>query len=251
MPTLNQLLPYKAKKSTDALFPVKLTWEERRMMFNCPIYNYSVSVYSCWQCPHAETHSQAVTDLTKRSCHCLWPHKASKPARKLTALVALKVTGVADAESTIETRRAAKAEKLKKARMSRPQRDGQAVKLDYVKTLMQQKLSKEQIKIKMIEKYSTMSDGYIAALTYKAAKELGIVFESSKSKKQGGGLQEKIEATKALLSKSTDKAKVVSKLAQMYPTISEAYASTLFYQAAKAAGISLPKKKRGKTTRKC
>lgn len=245
--SLMSLPPKAAKRHVGLdLIPVELSFEERATMKICPVYRYSVSVFSCWQCEHFETHNRLTTEVTKCSGKCQFPRRASKESRKLTSVVALKVAGKLDAEESVESIREERRERMRKMHAKRKEGGGND-KAKLALECLQQTHDRLALRKLLLEKFPGISDAYISTIYYAAKKKIPNyqensdtatkkVITDSKPKKAPAGLgysqAVKLQKVREFLKQGKEKAEILSILAEKYYT-SKAYAQVLYYQAKK------------------
>lgn len=229
-------LPNKSKQAFDySVFPRKMTWEEKRTVYTCKLYTYSVSRFACWQCKHFEVHAQMTTTLTKQCGHCVWPKHASKLSRQMTADVERKLTGV---EPTEEQKIEQKQKRVKSLAIARERRkesgkDGVADKVAFAVSYLKQNPDKSALLSALIAKYTTLSDAYCNTIYYAARKQVPSV--AAKPVDKEATLEYKVRYAAYVYKKTNDRDTVVRALQKKWPAMSHAYCVTLFYRARKEA----------------
>jgi hypothetical protein len=226
-------------KITGNLFPTPLTWEERKMIFHCPHFVCSVSMYSCWQCSSFELHNKLVHEITKKSGHCGYPKTATEESRKVTAEFYKAVNGnYPDFLPSEDFQEILQIPKVKKVRGEESKQ-----RLALVVSILTEVNTKEQYEEEMKKAFPEMSAVYISALFYQVKKTLPLdmqnKFVAKKKGKGGEGMIIKLQKAKELYKKLVDKIQDKELIKQtflqdyktMYPLLSDSYAMTLFYSA--------------------
>lgn len=230
-------LPNTVLKSQSKIYeilPIKMSWEERKSMFICKMYNYYVSRYSCWQCSHFEVHPQMTSTLTKKCGHCTWPKNASKPSRRITADIARKLTGVEPTEEQLAERRKKRVKSLEIARQRRKEsgKDSMADKIAFAVTKIKECPDKATFMQALLAKYETLSDAYCTTIYYAARKQANV---QPVQKAPGASLRDKVNLAVRVYRKTSDRDAVISALHTKWPDMSQAYCMTLFYKAKREA----------------
>lgn len=240
MQTLRSLCKINSRM-TKNLFPVSLTWEERKMIFQCPHLVCGVSMYSCWQCSSFELHNKLVHETTKKSGHCGYPKTASEESRKVTAEFYKAVNGnYPDFLPSDDFQETKQEPKVKKVRGEESKQ-----RLLFVADILAKVFTKEQYEEEMKKAFPEMSAVYVSALFYQVKKTLPLdvqnKFISKKKgrKGEGDGMLIKIQKAKELYKKIVDKIQDKELIKQtflqdyktMYPLMSDNYMMTLFYTA--------------------
>lgn len=239
MQTLRSLCKINSRM-TKNLFPVSLTWEERKMIFQCPHLVCGVSMYSCWQCSSFELHNKLVHETTKKSGHCIYPKLASEGSRKSTAEFYKSVNGTypdfLPFDSFQET-------KVQETKVKKIKGEEGKQRLLFITDLLSRVDTKEQYEEEMKKAFPEMSTVYINSLFYQVKKTLPSdaqnKFISKKRGREGEGMiikkQKAKDLYKKIISCIQDKELIKQTFLQdyktMYPLLSDNYVMTLFYTA--------------------